>query len=134
MEDFYLKDIRLILEKLGLELKGKKVYSNIIFCHLYNNQEELGLDALHSNLISEGFEDSELVIDKTQYFDSYYKGVKDRKFIILSSPKYQEWAKENGITTFPASGFWKTGREEGKGIKLEKGVWYTNLQAQDLHK
>lgn len=129
MEDFYLKDINKILPLLGLDLKGKKVYSNIIFTYLYNNQEELGLEDLHSNYLSEGFEDSELIINSTPFMDSYYKQIKDRKFIILSSPKYQEWAKENGITTFPASGFWKVGHKVGKGIELEKGVWYTNIKA-----
>ena len=128
MENFYLKDIKSILEKLGIDLKGKKVYSNIIFTWLYNNQEELEIDSLHSQYLGEGFEDSDLVIDKTLYLDSYYNSVKDRKFIVLSSPNYKEWAEENGITTFPASGFWKVGHKVGKGIELEKGVWYTNIE------
>lgn len=128
MEDFYLKDIKSILEKLGIDLKGKKVYSNIIFTWLYNNQEELEIDSLHSQYLGEGFEDSDLVIDKTLYLDSYYNSVKDRKFIVLSSPNYKEWAKETGLWMREARGFWKTGKEEGKGIKLEKGVWYTNIE------
>lgn len=129
MEDFYLKDISKILPLLGVDLKGKKVYSNILFCHLYNNFDEIGLEALHSNILGEGFEDSELIINSTPWMDTYYRHIKDRKFIVLSSPKYQDWAKENNISTFPASGFWKVGHKAGKGIELEKGVWYTNIKA-----
>lgn len=129
MEDIYQKDVKSIISKIGLSLSGLKIYSNIVFTWLYNEQEELGITIYSAILGDHTHGDSDLVIEKTKWMPDYYKMVKDRKFIILSSPKYQEWAKENGITTFPASGFWKVGHKVGKGIELEKGVWYTNIKA-----
>lgn len=124
--EIHWKEVKESLEYLGLELKGLKVYSNFVFTYLYNSMEELGIDTLYSAFVDSGWEDSDLVIEKTKWLPDYVKQLDGRKFLVLSSPKYQDWAKENGLMMRASRIFW-TGRNEDGKRWVENGVWYTNI-------
>lgn len=122
----YWRETKESLKYLGLELKGLKVYSNLVFTYLYNSMEELGIDTLYSAFLDSGWEDSDLVIEKTKWLPDYVKQLDGRKFLVLSSPKYQTWAKENGLMMKASRIFW-TGRDDSGKRWVERGVWYTNI-------